>query len=54
MQMESEVADLVDRKMIGLYGAAQPRLDKVDVTGTSKLLKDAKNGRQDLRTSIIG
>lgn len=54
MQMESEVADLVDRKMIALYGAAHPKLDKIDVTGTSKLLQDMKNGRKDLRDSIIG
>lgn len=54
MQMESEVCDLVDRKMIGLYGAAQSKLDKIEVTGSSKLLQDSKNGRPDLRVSIIG
>ncbi len=54
MQMESEVCDLVDRKMIGLYGATQSKLDKIDVSGSSKLLQDSKNGIPDLRASIIG
>ena len=54
--MESELCDLVDRRMIGLYGAAQSKLDKIDVTGSSKLLQDSKNGRlpTELRASIIG
>jgi len=43
MQMESEMSDLLDRKMISLYGGQHEKLDKVDVTNTSKAAKDAKN-----------
>lgn len=46
MQMESELSDLVDRKMIGLYGQQHSKLDKVDVTNTSKLTKDKKSRKQ--------
>lgn len=37
------MSDLLDRKMISLYGGQHEKLDKVDVTNTSKAAKDAKN-----------
>lgn len=46
----------MDRKMIGLYGAQNHNFDKLDVTNTSKLAKDArsKHPSPNLRQSIIG
>jgi hypothetical protein len=46
--MEAEMADLLDRKMINLYGAQHDKFDKIDVTNTSKKLKTSKSRKQSL------
>lgn len=43
MQMESEICDLMDRKLISLYGLNKPNeLSKAEVTGASELVKNNK------------
>jgi hypothetical protein len=49
MQMESEFSDLLDRKLISLYGFNNPlsELTKIEVTGASKETKGNKpKGKQ--------
>jgi len=38
MQMESEVADLLDRRMMSLFGVSQKPPTKLDVQNTSRRL----------------
>ena len=45
MQMEAEIADLLDRRMMSLFGVNPTKVDKIDVQNTSKKLKDVKAGR---------
>lgn len=52
MQMEAEISDLLDRKMMSLYGVQHEKLDKVDVTNTTKLAKDVKNGIRSYEETI--
>lgn len=52
MQMEAEISDLLDRKMMSLYGVQHDKLDKVDVTNTTKLAKDVKNGIRSYEETI--
>lgn len=45
MQMEGEIADLLDRRMMSLFGVTHDKLDKVDVQNTSQKLKQVKEKR---------
>jgi hypothetical protein len=40
MQMEAETADLLDRRMMQLFGVAHKNLDKKDCMNASKSFKD--------------
>jgi hypothetical protein len=42
MQMEGEVADLLDRRMMSLFGVDTQHIDKVDVQNTTHKLKKVK------------
>ena len=44
MQMEAETADMIDRRMMQLFGVAHKNLEKSDVMNLSKPLNDVKNG----------
>ena len=39
MQMEAEMADLIDRRMMSLFGVQPTKLDKIAVQNTSQKLK---------------
>ena len=54
MQMEAEIADLLDRRMMSLFGVNQTKVDKIDVQNTSKLLRDVKAGRSPSPTVAAG
>ena len=41
--MEAEISDLLDRKMMNLYGLRHDKFDKVDATNTTTLTKDKKS-----------
>lgn len=40
MQTEAEIADLLDRRMMSLFGVNQQKVDKIDVQNTTKKLKE--------------
>jgi len=42
MQMEAEIADLLDRRMMSLFGVDTQKVDKIDVQNTSRKLKESK------------
>ena len=42
MQMESEVADLLDRRMMSLFGVNTKNPNKLDVQNTSNKLQQAQ------------
>ena len=44
MQMEAETADMIDRRMMQLFGVAHKNLEKSDVMNNSKHLTDVRNG----------
>jgi hypothetical protein len=46
MQMEAETADLLDRRMMQLYGVAFEKPDKNDLLNIDKHLSNAKEGKQ--------
>ena len=48
MQMESELCDLMDRKLVSLYGFNKPGADllKADVVGASEQVKNNKVQKQ--------
>jgi len=41
MQMESEIADLLDRRMMSLFGVSSKPANKMDVQNTSRRLQKA-------------
>lgn len=41
--MESEVADLLDRRMMSLFGVSQKQPNKLDVQNTSRRLQAAQH-----------
>lgn len=43
MQMESEIADLLDRRMMSLFGVNQQKVNKMDVQNTSRKLQKAQH-----------
>lgn len=43
MQMESEIADLLDRRMMSLYGINEKKPDKLDAQNTSRKLQQAQH-----------
>jgi len=45
MQMEAETADLLDRRMMQLYGVAFDKPSKTDLTDVEKHLSNAKEGK---------
>lgn len=44
MQMEAEMADLLDRRMMSLFGVAPTKVDKLGVQNVSETLKNATKG----------
>jgi hypothetical protein len=44
MNIEGETADLLDRRMMQLYGVAHQKLEKTDVVNASANLVAARNG----------
>lgn len=44
MQMEAEMADLIDRRAMSLFGVNHKHVDKMDFMQTSKKMKVAKQG----------
>ena len=54
MQMEAEIADLLDRRMMSLFGVNPTKVDKVDVQNTSKILRDVKAGRSQSPKVAVG
>ena len=45
MQMEAEVADLLDRRMMSLFGVQHQKVDKIDVQNTTKKLQNLQTFR---------
>ena len=45
MQMEAEVADLLDRRMMSLFGVQHHKVDKIDVQNTTKKLQNLQTFR---------
>jgi hypothetical protein len=42
--MEAEMADLLDRRMMSLFGVSPTKVDKVEVQNHSKKLRQARGG----------
>ena len=45
MQMEAEMADLLDRRMMSLFGVQHQKVDKIDVQNTTKKLQNLQTFR---------
>ena len=52
MQMEGEIADLLDRRMMSLYGISEKQASKLDVQNTSKRLQAAQHITQSHLSSV--
>lgn len=53
--MEAEICDLLDRKLISLYGFNNPLgdLSRAEVTGASEKVKDVRPKKKQAATTLI-